>query len=146
MNHYCLGYGGEHCSSHYFLSFSIHCPCQFYSSSSFSSSASLSSGLSRFDLLLFLFFFLFIFFYLTFHFSSSSLPHCPSFPRASSIDHSQLFQSWTLKFFLAIVSIIIIGKYLFTFFPLLAYVRQFLIRLQKVKHCILTVFCKIDFF
>ena len=38
------------------------------------------------------------------------------------------------------------GDNWFTFSPSLAYVRQFLIRLQKLKHCILTVFCKINFF
>ena len=36
--------------------------------------------------------------------------------------------------------------YLFTFFRSLAYVHQFLIRLQKLKHCILRVFYKINFF
>ena len=39
-----------------------------------------------------------------------------------------------------------IGKYLFTSSPSLAYVRQFLIRLQELKHCILKVFCKINVF
>ena len=35
---------------------------------------------------------------------------------------------------------------MFTFSPSLAYVRQFLISLQKLKHCILRVLCKINFF
>ena len=39
-----------------------------------------------------------------------------------------------------------IGGCLFTLFPSLAYVRQFLIRLQKLKHWILRVFCKINYF
>ena len=34
-----------------------------------------------------------------------------------------------------------IGRYLFSFFPSLAYVRQFL----NLEHCILTVFCKTNF-
>ena len=36
-------------------------------------------------------------------------------------------------------------KMLNNIFPLLAYVSQFPIKLQKLKHCILRVFCKINF-